>query len=350
MHFYHFGVFDWKNAGDTVLGQVTEDLIDNNGCWEKWPIYGLENFPEELIGHINRNVDIVVIGGGGFFIPGKLSMPSGWHCPLSLEQLRRIRKPIVVFGVGNSRFWGQCDFNELFILNINQLVEQSAFFSLRNFGSMITLSRYLKRGLVKRLEYQPDPTTILPFLYPEYQDNILRENEIALEPALDSLPFRFGDRQEEILNSIAVAMRELSRFNIKLVIHRGGDEYMAKWLDKARVEYKIVNLDHKPSKEVLDFYAGCPLTIGMRGHGVMIPFGMGNPFVPLISHDKIRFFLDDIGERGIDVRKPNLTERIVERVNQLNRDVFRERIIEQRQRLWEVTQGNLEKIRMAIGR
>lgn len=350
MHFYHFGVFDWKNAGDTVLGQATESLIDNNGCWEKWPIYGYENFPEELIGHINRNVDIVVIGGGGFFIPGKLSMPSGWHCPLSLEQLRRIRKPIVVFGVGNSRFWGQCDFNELFILNINQLVEQSTFFSLRNSGSMITLSRYLKRGLVKRLEYQPDPTTILPFLYPEYQDNILRENEIALEPALDSLPFRFGDRQEEILNSIAVAMRGLSRFNIKLVVHRGGDEYMAKWLDKAGVEYKIVNLDHKPSKEVLDFYAGCPLTIGMRGHGVMIPFGMGNPFVPLISHDKIKFFLDDIGERGIDVRKSNLTERIVERVNQLNKDVFRERVIEQRQRLWEVTQGNLEKIRTAIKR
>jgi polysaccharide pyruvyl transferase WcaK-like protein len=348
MHFYHFGIFDWQNAGDTAVEETTEKLI-GEGYWERYPIYyklPINNICE----HINRNIDAVVIGGGGYLIP--TNSDSGWYLPLSTDQLKQIKKPIIVFALGYGRFWRQKDFNELFLRNINQLVEQSAFFGLRNHGSLIKLTQYLKPSLADKLRYQPDPVTLSSYIYPEYQNTELRENEITLQPALDGLEYRFGERTREILESIARAMKELQGFKIRLALHisRGNADYgMVEYLDKAGVKYDLVKLYGKPHKDVMSFYAGCPLTIAMRGHGIMLPFGLGNAFVPLISHDKIRFLLDDIGiTKGIYVTEPDLTQRIVETVNRVDHNAFRERIGQVKQQLWEVTQENLKIIQTAI--
>lgn len=358
MNYYHFGIFDWKNAGDTMLGQAVEDLI-GEGCWQKWPIYGRPAyrnvFMPDLIKIINQT-DAVIIGGGGFIIPGNwagVHRISGWHFPLSKEQIQQITKPIIVFGLGFGRFWYQRDFNELFVPHMNQLIGQSAFFSMRNTGSMVKLSRRIDPRLRGKLKYQPDAGTILSHLYPEYSNVKLRKNEIALQPALDCAPFRFGNRQDEILTSIARAVKQLDG-DIKLVLHigyRNDDCRMAEWLDKENVKYEVVNLSSRPPKEVMDFYAGCPLTIGMRGHGSMIPFGMGNPFVPLISHDKVRFFLDDVRvTEGIYVTDPDLTEKIINAVNKVDYDAFRGRIEKVKKQLWQITQENLAEIRTILKR
>ena len=355
MHLYHFGVFDWKNAGDTVIGQATEDLLGGD-YWERYPLYYKFSI-EGLVDYINNGIDAVVIGGGGLLIPGDYphsQRRSGWYCPLTIEQVRQIKKPIIVFGIGYSRYWGQRDFNELFKPHINQMVRQSVFFSLRNSGSMMKLAKwYIEPELYGRLKYQPDPATLLSYIYPEYQNRELRENEIAFQPALDAPKYRFGNRQDEILKSIARAMKEFNT-KIRLVSHirRGNlDSTMAKWLDEAKVDYDIVELYGKSPKESMDFYAGCPLAIAMRGHGVMIPSGMGNPFILLISHDKIRFFLDDVKvTKGIYVNAPNLTENIVNAVNRIDRDAFSERIDKVKKQLWDITQNNLKQIRTGIKR
>jgi len=351
MKYYHFGVFDRGNAGDTIATEVVEDLI-GEGCWGKYNAY-LKQPPEYIIDYINKNVDAVVIGGGGLLHAGTLhgsQYASGWYCPLTVEQVEQIKKPIIVFGIGDSRFWGQVEFNKLFKPQINQLVRQSAFFSLRNSGSIDKLSKYLDSDLVEKLKFQPDPATLLSYIYPS--DKTLRRNEIALQPAMDAPCHRFGGRDEKILMSIAGALKELKGFRIRLVLHivRGNADYgMAKYLDKAGVEYDVVKLYCKSPQEIMDFYSGCPLTIGMRGHGVMIPFGVGNPFVPIISHDKVTFFLNDIGiTRGIFIFDPDLKDRIVQAVNQINYKDFTERIEDVKYKLWVITQHNLKTIRTAI--
>lgn len=353
MKYYHFGVFDRGNAGDTIATEVTEDLI-GEGCWDKYNAY-FEHPPEDVIDYINNNVNAVVIGGGGLLHSGSMhgsQLASGWYCPLTVEQVERINRPIIVFGIGDSRFWGQEGFNKLFKPQINQLVRQSAFFGLRNSGSIGKLSKYLDSDLVEKLKLQPDPATILSYIYPLNKE--LRKNEIALQPALDAPCNRFGGRDEKILMSIAEAMKELKGFRIRLVLHivRGNADYgMAKYLDKVGVEYDVVKLYGKSPQEIMDFYVDCPLTIGMRGHGVMIPFGVGNPFIPIISHNKVTFFLEDTGiTRGIFIFDPDLKDRIVEAVNQINYKDFTERIEDIKYKLWVITQHNLKTIRTAIER
>ena len=55
--------------------------------------------------------------------------------------------------------------------------------------------------------------------------------------------------------------------------------------------------------DTLDFYANVTVAASMRGHGVMIPFGLGTPTISLHTHDKVRSFLKDIGhnEWGVEV-------------------------------------------------
>jgi polysaccharide pyruvyl transferase WcaK-like protein len=95
-----------------------------------------------------------------------------------------------------------------------------------------------------------------------------------------------------------------------------------------------------------------PLTIGARGHAQMIPFGTGNGIISLISHDKLRWFLEDVGLEswGLELLVPNLEEKILERVNAFSEgrhDIANE-IAERQDELWKVTHQNAVVIREAI--
>lgn len=358
MYLFHFGAFNAQNAGDTILGQATEDLIDRDAYWGRYHIYeGIP--PDKLIQHINDKVDAVVIGGGGFIIPTftKAAEISGWHCPLSLEQIKRIERPIICFGLGYNKFWGKTKFNELFKPNINELVRRSIFFGLRNHGSIEQLTPYIEPDLVHKLTYQPDPASLLLNLYPEYENTLPRYNELAFQVALDSLGVRFSKSEvviQKTLKEIRRAIIELSHnHDIKVVLHGVYDAQkkhlsdLYGGLDVKR--YPFVKLFFKPIHVIMDYYAGCPLTVAMRGHGQLIPFGLGNPFVSLVSHPKQEYFLKDVGlNSSVRVREKNLSDRIIELVETLDDKSFREKIKVEREKLWQITQQNLTKIKTAL--
>jgi polysaccharide pyruvyl transferase WcaK-like protein len=70
-----------------------------------------------------------------------------------------------------------------------------------------------------------------------------------------------------------------------------------------------------PLREGYDVYRAASLVVGMRGHATMIPFGLGTPVLSIISHPKMKYFLDDI-ERpqwGFDVHDPSLAGSLLDR-------------------------------------
>ena len=69
----------------------------------------------------------------------------------------------------------------------------------------------------------------------------------------------------------------------------------------------------KTEAAVFDYYRGVTVAASMRGHGVMIPFGLQCGTISLLSHDKVRAFLNDIGqpEWGVELqftRRQGLTQ------------------------------------------
>jgi len=111
------------------------------------------------------------------------------------------------------------------------------------------------------------------------------------------------------------------------------------------VQYGVSDLCYRSTAAVVDFYAAAGLAIGVRGHAQMIPFGLGVPIVSLIAHDKLAWFLDDIGhqEWGVDMSAddpgPDLMAAYAATVSDLA--ARRAQVVEARGRLEELTRDNL---------
>lgn len=355
----HVAFYTQANAGDTLLTIALRDLFDqclNRSTWQSLHAHAVVG--EAELSLVN-DADACVIGGGGLFLkdtnPNDLS---GWQWSCSLDSLAKIRSPIILFAVGYNRFRGQADFGPPFYKFIPKLVEKAEFFGLRNNGSIRAIRKYLPLELHSKVRFQPCMTTLLRFLYPRLFETKKRSTSfVAVNCAFDRANLRYGEQRDEILNAIALALKQLSsHIAIKYYAHIPSDELILPVLKKWRVPFTVTRLYGVGPEAIVDAYRTPSLVIGMRGHAQMIPFGCGVPILSLISHDKMAWFLEDIDatDWGLEVGSDNLADRLIEKASAvLNASTsVREQIMQKQEFLWNVTRTNMEFIRdvLADGR
>lgn len=354
----HFGLHNPGNAGDTLLFLAVRKLFDDVNGSEHWKLEQLwDEITESTINRLNKRSKGIIIGGGGLLLRDtNENQKSGWQWSCSIDQIRQIQVPIVVFAIGYNRFRNQEDFDPIFQEHIQETVSRSLFFGLRNHGSIRALTPYLEDSLISKLQFQPCPTTILSYLYPEKVSKLLEQGkqELTLNMSFDRRQLRFGLDEDKILTSIARAMKWANQkgWKINLTIHCPGDDYIEPWLLKEQVVFHKIQLGGLPPQTVLDFYSKMPLTIGMRGHSQMIPFGMGNAIISLISHDKLGFFLEDINhpEWGIDIHSKNMQDELIEKIQFIDthRLLVKKQIEESKAMLWNQTLVNFKLINKGL--
>lgn len=85
----------------------------------------------------------------------------------------------------------------------------------------------------------------------------------------------------------------------------------------------------------------------------MIPFGFRRPILSLVSHEKLRRFLEDIEAEGwaVEIDDPDLADRLAQAaLDQLERpDASRSQIERAQDRLRETTLQNLREISRGFG-
>lgn len=349
----HYGMHVPVNAGDTVLFETVRRTFEQQANVKHWRLKPLwEPVTSSTIAQINREAKAIVIGGGGVFLKDtNPNSNSGWQWNCSNELLREIEVPIILFGVGYNRFRGQGDFDSVFTDSVQQVVDQSVFIGLRNAGSIQNLFPYLREEQRKKLAFQPCPTTNLGYLYPQIAINslskLVKNRRIALNMAFDRHDKRFGVQQHQILQKVARAMCEIVRqgWKLDLMIHTSQDAVFKSYLYAEKVPFREVDLYGIPHKAVLKYYQNIPLAVGMRGHSQMIPFGLGGGIISLISHNKLQYFLDDIGhpEWGVEIQSPELEHLLIEKVLDFAKNTtdIEEQIRHAQASLWKVTQENL---------
>jgi SAM-dependent methyltransferase/polysaccharide pyruvyl transferase WcaK-like protein len=353
----HYGMHIPVNAGDTVLFQAVRETVEQLGgrgpwlrkaLWEPVTAVTLQQFQQEA--------RAILIGGGGVFLKDtNPNQNSGWqwNCPPDL--LRQIKLPIILFAVGYNRFRGQEEFDDIFTTHIQQLVSQAAFIGLRNHGSIRNLAAYLAPEQQSKLSFQPCPTTHLAYLHPEFAitdlPQLAQSRRLALNMAFDRHSQRFGNQQHQILPDVARALHHAvlqEKWDLHYVIHTPEDATFIPYLLAAKVPHTTVNLYGRPYAEVLRFYQTMPLTLGMRGHSQMIPFGQGGGIISLISHDKLRYFLEDIGhlDWGIELNTAVLTDELISKIAYFADNVndISQQITQARAMLWQVTQQNWQTL------
>ncbi|MCC7377375.1 MAG: polysaccharide pyruvyl transferase family protein [Verrucomicrobiales bacterium] len=352
----HVAAFTAGNAGDHLLPVALRDLFDSAGGRSRWTLrHAHPVFDATATARANAARGLIIGGGGLFLRDTNRNANSGWQWNCPLDQLRKIQAPLVVFAVGYNRFRGQPDFDPIFREHLAAVAQQSVYLGLRNHGSIEAIRGYLPEALRSKVRFQPCMTTVLGCLYPFLQTHRVPNPKpvIVLNAAFDRAELRFGRQESAILTAIAQAVAELGRgADIHLAVHVEDDAHIMPFLRSEGVEFTKIDLRRATPKGIAEYYAVVDLVLGMRGHAQMIPFGCGTPLLSLISHDKLRWFLDDIQrpEWGVEVHHPDLREVLVSKARDLllRAEEVRADIARLREYLWKLSCKNVEDALQAI--
>lgn len=335
------------NVGDPVLYKELETLFDHiaseNNCWLHRNItYEISRFEVWLY---NKFAKAVFVGGHGLLMvdTGK-NDNSGWQFNIKIANLERLKCPIAFLAIGYNTFRGQSDFIPIFKKHINLCVSKSILFGLRNYGSINALKPYLTEENKEKITFQPCPTTMLA-LYEKYE-KIVPTNRIAICLAFDRFENRFGHSFKTIYNEVLSFARywEKQGYEILFYIHNKADlntQYV-KLFEKEDKPLKC--LSGMTAREIFNFYRSQRLIVGMRGHSLMIPWGLRVPVISLTTQNKQKWFIETTGhpEYSIEITMPNLATELISKTNYIleNYQSSIDDIVRQQKEFYELTKQN----------
>ena len=321
------------NAGDTALNPLIQRLFSksfNNIFFENRQVWQLVSNKDIL--DWNQNFDYILIGGGGLFLndqPGLDQELSGWTWQISLENLKKIKIPFIVFSVGFNKFYGGKDFSNIFWESIFYIYKNSIFFSLRNNGSIFRINEgFMKNNLItdpnKKIYFQPCQSLIYQNIKNEFKETLLEKSYKS--PFKISINFAFDRIEQRVKYSNDFLQEQLFLFinnllmnkdligNITLLKHKEIDrlsyKYMHKLLDMHSEKFKVIDVSYFTTEEIYDTYSKFDFALGMRGHGIMIPLGAGVIPYSLISHPKLMYLINDLGIKNIKDVSTDISENI----------------------------------------
>ncbi|MDT0343519.1 polysaccharide pyruvyl transferase family protein [Streptomyces litchfieldiae] len=352
--FAHVALFadGQENAGDKVLPEAVRMCLDTDTGPGRWlSIHAHRLFDDAALEQVNARRGLI-IGGGGLFLPDTApNANSTWQWNVPNETLARITVPLAVFAVGYNVFDGQVYRRQRFAESLRALVAQSAFFGLRNRGSVARVRELLPEDLRHRVLYQPCPTTVTRQLVPDWTDPAERDDTVLINCAYDRAGLRFGHDYGHFLAQMASAVRALGdRAEVRYAAHMPTDETFVHDLRREHgIALPVEPLYDLDNDAVRDLYRRTKLVIGMRGHAGMIPFGCGTPIISLVSHPKLAYFLADIErpEWGVSVHDRDLGAVLTERAGALLGDhaAAVADVHDRQENLWRITQENMTALR-----
>lgn len=302
------------NAGDTAVGAACSNVYQNefSNC-EITYMNCRQIFEQKHIEEINSK-DVLILSGGGVFL--KDTFPnnvSDWQWGISPELLSKINIPIIVYGIGYNKFRGQPNFSTLFNESVSTLVEKAVFFSMRNTGSCISIKKHIPKKLHSKIFMNYCPTILFKN---NFKKNNLRTSTVGFLLAGDRLSNRHKDLKKFISN-IKEFRNYLKNIGVKtILINHQNDNWISEFIkfDEHKDLYK------KSNNEIYNFYSSIDTVIADRGHGQMIPFSCGCKIISPVSHEKLAWFLDDLGlnDLGINENDENLGKYLIEKYDLLS--------------------------------
>jgi lipopolysaccharide biosynthesis glycosyltransferase len=332
-----FYVDELGNFGDELLPVAVRESVAEQRPVESWTGFHVHQVFDEAAVERANATSALLVGGGGLFLPDTMpNRNSGWQWNVPDASLRRLDVPLALVAVGYNLFDGQRITGSRFEESLRLTVETASLVGLRNHGSIDRVRSMLPAELADKVVYMPCPTTFLGLLSHGPGARVRAggpggaDRPVAyLNVAYDRSSLRFKDGYEVFLAEIATFVRSVAdAVEVRVAAHTVGDERVAWDLYAAHGLRVPVDAFYRRGIDgALQAYADAAVVVGMRGHAGMIPFGVGTPIVSLVSHPKLRFFLEDVGhtEWGITVDDPGLAERLADLVRDVAGDQARYR-------------------------
>lgn len=353
--FAHISYYAVGNAGDTVLSECVRKTFNKEYESSSWKLIGVSHVVNnKLIRRIN-STNGLIIGGGGLFLPDTNGNSiSGWQWACSKSLLDKIEVPIILFSVGYNYFRGQKP-SSLFIENLNQIIRKSRFIGLRNTGSVIAVKQLVETELQGKIIFQPCTTTIIRKIYPTLPKKRERKT-VCFNIAFDRSKMRFGENKDQILNQIssAIDIIRVKGYKVYIIAHCPKDLTILPYVKNINA-VNVVNASYWRFGRLVNFYNNMDVVIGMRGHAQMIPFGCNCHIISLGSHEKMKWFLQDIDAEDwyIEITEDisQLSRKIVtlfEEVHEKNGKETTRRLLKAQDELYQITCDNMIKIKKIL--
>ncbi|MFA7219289.1 MAG: polysaccharide pyruvyl transferase family protein [Synergistaceae bacterium] len=309
----HICAHSAKNAGDRYLANSVKTVFEKSMGEIAWIDLEMQQMFVESDLKIFNESDAIVVGGGGHISINSFYFKeeTGWSLGLTSDLIRKIEKPIIGYSIGYNLFRGEEMNNPIFEENMDTLLDASPFFSLRHTGDIGKLKKVMGES------YDIDLNFCSSMVCEEYRP--CDSDKIVIQLAGDQILKRFGSEWNfnRFIKNMQIIVGNLYRRGMKiyLVSHTNRDVEMTEAIKNKWVESKIdcehINLVQQPIENMRDFYYGIDTVFAMRGHSQMIPIGLGCKIVSLISHDKIKFLLEDLGisSTGVEVNDDDFVNK-----------------------------------------
>jgi hypothetical protein len=315
------------NSGDINLADSSEKVISKRFPNIKWTrkdcrlIYSSEDI--ELI---NKNYDFLLLGPGGIFlldeVNGKgiaelnkkqyaeIKNYSGYQWIIKKNDFNKIKIPILVFSVGWNQFRNSNIEKEPLLNNLKNLISRANYFSVRHTGDINSIFNFIGEESSK-IDMCFCPTIINAFDKKNFVKNSkIIGFQIANDRSSNRYPGGILERDfkfEEIYKTIEYFNKK--KYEIHL-IDQCVDSTFINWLKNKKYykkEYKIISIKGKSTDFQNNYYKTLNTLFATRGHAQMIPIALGVNVVSIISHDKLKYFLQDISAINTGIEFSDIT-------------------------------------------
>jgi hypothetical protein len=140
-----------RNFGDRALTEIFQNIIKYDLNAKPVFMSCREIFTQKDIDFINKH-DALIIGGGGLFLYDTFkNIESDWQWGISLNNLKKIRIPIITYSVGYNKFRGQRNFTKKFDETVTELINKSKIFTIRHQGDIDKLKKHVTTDLHNKI-------------------------------------------------------------------------------------------------------------------------------------------------------------------------------------------------------
>src|SRR6056300_1511996 len=321
MKVIHIGVFD-RNIGDSIALDNLQRSFVKYVPGVEFHNQNLENFWNnrnniqmccDYFDQISSKFDAVLVGGGGLIEYYK-DQQTNYKLPFNNEIISHCKIPIYFYGLGVNVFRGGVDYSYAAIKSLQETIDGSKAFTVRNDGSLSKLKNWIKVDTSK-VRVVPDPGLLHLDRFGIQDKKTVSKG--GIQPAFnhsqginknrflsdDNLRFLRSTFSQYIYYPHTV--RDFNQLGNTGVIT--SQEFESK--------YKFTkNLD-----VYLEKYKQVDYVVAMRGHGQMITIGLNIPGIYLSTQDKVRDFSIDNGfeNYNVDILEPDWRDKLTEKVSLL---------------------------------
>jgi polysaccharide pyruvyl transferase WcaK-like protein len=272
------------NVGDAAVVQAVRQILGEAAGRISWSSMLMRELREEPTARRLRFIDshdLVIIGGGGFC--------SKYALPVHAAFVERIQPPIVLFGIGHNRHFGEPALDSRQLESLAALGRRAALTSVRD-----RVTQQLLAGFGVTATLTGDPALYLaaraPWRVPQR-----RHPAIGINVACHNWTLQ-AQLHESVINMYRNVLRRLLSDcdpQLYYMVHTDLEIHLARQL---RREFPALRICRLPADKLLYMYGRLDIALSMMLHASILACAAGTPSVSVAYDEKTPAFFADIGQ------------------------------------------------------